>query len=78
MTVITKEYASLGELSKDERINTNKSKLTYYAKEGLIFPRNVVGGMQIYNVAEVLRRLKIIKSYQAKGLTLKEIGAKLK
>lgn len=78
MTVITQEYASLSELAKDERVDLNKSKLTFYARLGLIVPVNIVGRMQIYNVDEVLNCLKVIETYQKRGLTIEEIKGKMK
>lgn len=66
-------FSSLAELAKDERTNSNKSQLTYYARIGLIAPEYTAGGVQIYDKEKTVQILQRIKTLSIQGYKLTEI-----
>ena len=59
-----KNPSSLNELSKE--LGVSKSRLTYYAKIGLIIPVATVGKMQIFERSNVLAVVQKIDKYRRK------------
>jgi len=71
----TKKLVSLNELAKIADVN--KTKLSFYAKSGLFLPVQVVGRMQIFDMKETLKTLKLIEKKQEEGKSLTEIKEEL-
>lgn len=64
---------SLSELARDKHLNFNKSRLTYYAKIGLITPIKTISRTQIYDKNKTIQIIRKIEKYQTQGYTLPEV-----
>ena len=67
------QLTSLSELARDKQLDINKSRLTYYAKLGLIVPVDTISRTQIYDKKEVIKAVKLIDRLQESNFTLSEI-----
>lgn len=75
MTTSVKQTITLSALAKE--LDINKSKLHYYAAEGLIKPVQVIGKTMVFNSRVVRKQLAAIDREQVKGKKLKEIKIKV-
>ncbi len=66
-----KNQISLSELALELRIN--KSQLAWYVQKGLLIPIGVDGKKNIFDRAETMRRLGLIKRLQKEGKDLDQI-----
>ena len=73
-----RKLISLGVLAK--KLNVAKSKLDYYNKIGLIYPKYVTedNSVRIYDKEEVVKRIKFIQECQKNGQSLKTIKEQIK
>lgn len=64
---------SLGELAQHPKILCNKSRLSYYAKLGLIKPIGLAGKTQVYDRDETIKTIKEIDRLIKNKIKLSQI-----